>query len=124
MRHTSRRRRKKDIAEGVVAHLAAHDVPGQREHDHEIKDGDLERVGRCEEGYDQADQQNTDEDGDVGRACRWRLCVILLHHLAVPAHLDLTPNQDSDQDADHDRLLEFRAQDEAAELFGYAEAEA
>src|SRR3546814_4519823 len=50
-----------DVAERVVAHLAAGDVPGDGEEDHQPENGDLRRVGWEDEGG----RKREGEDGCV-----------------------------------------------------------
>ncbi len=49
------------IAEGVVAHLAADEIPGEREHDEQQKLGRLRLIGREQERRDDADGENRAE---------------------------------------------------------------
>ena len=45
------------VAEGVVAHLSADQVPGEREHDEEQKLGQLRLMGRGDQRRDHAAQK-------------------------------------------------------------------
>ncbi len=60
------------IAEGVVAHLPADQVPGEREHDKEQKLGRLRLIGGCGERHDRAECGEPRDEQEAPRRDGWR----------------------------------------------------
>ena len=55
------------IAERVVAHLSAHQIPGEREHDEQQKLGQLRLIGRGEQRRDHAAQKEPGQKNEPRR---------------------------------------------------------
>ena len=108
-----------DIAERVVAHLAAQDVPGRGEHDHQPEHRDLVAVSR---GTANGATMPAARMSQIGQ----RLAGDKIHCTACRTrrYCNCRYGQHAQQQQHDQRLLEFGAEQEAAELLEHAHAEA